>query len=189
MVLFISYFNVSIHTTGDTLSPLNYSPKSLPNPTEKIKLVHLKNCDNFGMPEVIFHWGPFWYRGRRAATDRQEGRNLVGWYITLSKLCFKVNINKIIPVSQKPNKSLCINITTNFFQPKMSPTISLSGMYWKPFIIVGIAPILNKELGFIFDMICLVERAFIVRYQYYTIHFRYKYVTQSAFFFSYKNVT
>ena len=136
MALFISDFNVSIHTTGDTLSPLNDSPKSLPNPTKEIKLVHFKNCDNFGMPGVIFHWGPFWYRGRRAATDRKEGRNLVGWYITLSKLFFKVNINKIIPESQKPNKSLYINITTNLFQPKMFPAISLSGMYLKPFIYI-----------------------------------------------------
>ena len=38
-------------------------------------------------------------------------------------------------------------------------------------------------------MIAPILRAFIVRYQYYTINFRYKTVTQIALFFAYKNVT
>ena len=37
-------------------------------------------------------------------------------------------------------------------------------------------------------MISLIVRTFIVRYQYYTINFRYKNVTQSELFFVYKNV-
>ena len=36
-------------------------------------------------------------------------------------------------------------------QPKMPPTISLSGMYREPFNIVGIGPILNIELEFIYQ--------------------------------------
>ena len=35
-------------------------------------------------------------------------------------------------------------------------------------------------------MIALIVRAFIVRYQYYKINFRYKNVTQSALFFAFK---
>ena len=38
-------------------------------------------------------------------------------------------------------------------------------------------------------MIALIVRAFIVRYEYYTIYFRYKNVTQSALFLKYINVT
>ena len=47
--------------------------------------------------------------------------------------------------------------------------------------IVGIEPILNKELEFIFDLIVLIVRTY--------DNFRYKTVTQSALFFAYKNVT
>ena len=46
-----------------------------------------------------------------------------------------------------------------------------------------------KSSNLFFDLIDLILRAFIVRYQYYTIKFRYKNVTQSALFFAYKNVT
>ena len=53
---------------------------------------------------------------------------------------------------------------------------------------VGIGPIINKELDFYSDLIALIVHAFIVRYQYQTINFRYKNVTQSALFFAYKNV-
>ena len=52
--------------------------------------------------------------------------------------------------------------------------------------IVGIVPILNKGLVFIYRS---DRSAFIVRYQYYTINFRYKNVTQRALFFAYENVT
>ena len=38
------------------------------------------------------------------------------------------------------------------------------------------------------DMIAIIICEFIVRYQYYTIDFRYKNVTQNALFFAYKNV-
>ena len=38
-------------------------------------------------------------------------------------------------------------------------------------------------------MIALIAHAFIVRYQFYTINFRYKNVIQSSLFFAYKNVT
>ena len=40
-----------------------------------------------------------------------------------------------------------------------------------------------------FYLIALIVRASIVRYQYYTIHFRDKNSMQSALFFEYKNVT
>ena len=45
-------------------------------------------------------------------------------------------------------------------QPKMTPTLSFSGMDRKYIFIVGIGPILNKELEFIFgsvrsDCICV----------------------------------
>ena len=39
------------------------------------------------------------------------------------------------------------------------------------------------------DLIALIVRAFVVRYQHFTINVRYKNVTQSEFFFAYKNVT
>ena len=53
--------------------------------------------------------------------------------------------------------------------------------------IVGIGQIFNKELDFFFGLIDLIVRAFIVRYQYYTINFEYKNVTQ--FFFVDQNET
>ena len=36
-------------------------------------------------------------------------------------------------------------------QPKMSPTISFSGKYQNHLFIVGIGPIINKELEFIYQ--------------------------------------
>ena len=46
-----------------------------------------------------------------------------------------------------------------------------------------------KSSNLFFDLIALIVREFIVRYQYYKISFRYKNVTQSALFCAYKNVT
>ena len=60
---------------------------------------------------------------------------------------------------------MCNGCIDDLFQPKMSPTLSISGMYQKPFFIVGIGPILNKELKFIFDLIALIVLAVIVRFQ------------------------
>ena len=70
----------------------------------------------------------------------------------------------------------------------MSPTLSFADMYQNRLFIVGIGPIINRELEFVFDMIALIVREFIVRYQYYTINYIYKDVTQSAIMFVYKSV-
>ena len=50
-------------------------------------------------------------------------------------------------------------------------------------------PLLIKSSNLFFDMIALIVRAFIVRYQYYTIKYIYINGTQSALFFAYTNVT
>ena len=49
------------------------------------------------------------------------------------------------------------------------------------FYIVGIGPILNKELELIFDLIALIVCASIVRYKYYTINNIYINVMKSVF--------
>ena len=50
--------------------------------------------------------------------------------------------------------------------------------------IIGVEPILNKELDLIFfDLIAMIVRAFIVRYQYYTINYIYINVTKIEFFY------
>ena len=49
---------------------------------------------------------------------------------------------------------IAANSTPELFQYKMSPTLSFSGMYKNHLFIVGIEPIINKELEFIFRSDC-----------------------------------
>ena len=45
-----------------------------------------------------------------------------------------------------------------------------------------------KSSNLFFDLIALIVRAFVDRYEYYTINYIYINLTQSALFFAYKNV-
>ena len=79
------------------------------------------------------------------------------------------------------------DMTRDLFHPKTLLTSSHYMVYIKNHLfIVGIGSILNKDIKFNFDLIALIVCACIVRYQYYTIDFRYKTVMQRALFFGYK---
>ena len=118
---------------------------------------------------------------------------LVGqrWSARMTVSKFKIsaiNIKRLLP-------TVCVSsfiygvslIVVDSVQSKMSSTLSFPVCIENHLFIVWIEPILNKEPKFIFRYY-RSDRTSVYRYQYYTVNFRDKNVTQSALFFGYKNV-
>ena len=115
------------------------------------------------------------------------------WWIARSTVSkFKISAINIKSILPPVGVSVFIYrvslIVVDLVQPNIPPTISFSGMHWKPFIYRMNRTISQWRARNYFSIYCS-NRTCVYRYHYYTVNFRYKNVTQSELYFGFKNVT